>query len=629
MKWVGTKNGGLARYDDFTWTVYDTSNSILPSNKIRALAVDNSNNLWIAANYGLVKFEGENWKLYNESNSNLEGNFFERIRFDEKGNLWIIDIEGRLEKFDGVSFIPYDNIRDDLGRRLNFTDFDIDKDGYLWIGTYGNGIVKFRDSTWSILGNSLDSPTRDISAVLVDKNNNKWFGSSVWQGLIKYDNNDWFYYEEKNSGMPDATIREITIEDNFIWLGTYGHGAVKFDGNNWEVFGASYGLPTNSVRYVAVDSNNVKWIATYKGLARLENNNWEVYNNSNSPLPSSDIEVVEVDNDNIIWIGTNNGLVKYDGENWKVFTVENSLLPDNYIISIAVYGQRVFVGTGEGGLVVLNSDTTEIVYNKEDFDLPDNTITSIAIENENSIWFSIAHSGIANISNDAIYYYNEANSLIQSNFISSIKVDKQNNIWLAGSYNGLAKFNGTDWTIFNTDNSEINSNSLTSVQVDKFNNIWVGNYWDQGLNKFDGSNWYSYNKKNELIELAGGFGLNVTSIALDIYNNKWLATDLAGLAVFNENELVNVKIVEKIPEQIFLWQNYPNPFNPTTTISYYNPAYNFVELIIYNLLGEKISVLVNNFQGSGKYQIKFNDPNLSSGVYFYLLKIGEHILSKK
>ncbi|MBK7103724.1 MAG: T9SS type A sorting domain-containing protein [Ignavibacteriae bacterium] len=100
--------------------------------------------------------------------------------------------------------------------------------------------------------------------------------------------------------------------------------------------------------------------------------------------------------------------------------------------------------------------------------------------------------------------------------------------------------------------------------------------------------------------------------------------------------LVNVEknIEEKIPNKFYLSQNYPNPFNPNTTIEYSIPSnLNFetsnVQLIIYDILGREIKYLVNQFQKPGNYKIQFDGTNLTSGVYFYVLKSGEFMETKK
>ncbi|RPI68276.1 MAG: T9SS C-terminal target domain-containing protein, partial [Ignavibacteriales bacterium] len=76
-------------------------------------------------------------------------------------------------------------------------------------------------------------------------------------------------------------------------------------------------------------------------------------------------------------------------------------------------------------------------------------------------------------------------------------------------------------------------------------------------------------------------------------------------------------------------QNYPNPFNSSTTIDYEINSQSFINLSVYNLLGECISKLVNEVQPSGKYKTKFNAENISSGIYFYKLTDGNKSIINK
>ncbi len=78
-----------------------------------------------------------------------------------------------------------------------------------------------------------------------------------------------------------------------------------------------------------------------------------------------------------------------------------------------------------------------------------------------------------------------------------------------------------------------------------------------------------------------------------------------------------------------LEQNYPNPFNPSTVIKYSIPRSGNVKLEIYNILGEKIAVLVNQFQKSGIYNYRFNSHNLPSGIYIYKITSGSFVKSRK
>ncbi len=87
------------------------------------------------------------------------------------------------------------------------------------------------------------------------------------------------------------------------------------------------------------------------------------------------------------------------------------------------------------------------------------------------------------------------------------------------------------------------------------------------------------------------------------------------------------------PDEFLLAQNYPNPFNPTTTIDYQVPKTakenSKVKLVIYDILGREVKTLVNKSQRNGRYSVKFNAGNVSSGVYLYRLSVNNKVLSKK
>ncbi len=81
---------------------------------------------------------------------------------------------------------------------------------------------------------------------------------------------------------------------------------------------------------------------------------------------------------------------------------------------------------------------------------------------------------------------------------------------------------------------------------------------------------------------------------------------------------------ENIPSVFSLSHNYPNPFNPSTVISFTIPESHFVNLVVYNLLGEKVQTLVNKELAAGKYNISFDAKKLNSGVYLYSIKAGSY-----
>ncbi len=78
-----------------------------------------------------------------------------------------------------------------------------------------------------------------------------------------------------------------------------------------------------------------------------------------------------------------------------------------------------------------------------------------------------------------------------------------------------------------------------------------------------------------------------------------------------------------------LEQNFPNPFNPSTKISWQSPVAGHQTLKVYDILGNEVATLVNEFREAGKYEVNFDAGKLSSGVYIYKLQAGEFVSTKK
>jgi len=83
------------------------------------------------------------------------------------------------------------------------------------------------------------------------------------------------------------------------------------------------------------------------------------------------------------------------------------------------------------------------------------------------------------------------------------------------------------------------------------------------------------------------------------------------------------------PTSYTLGQNYPNPFNPSTKISYSIPVEGFVNLDVYNSIGQKVASLVNENKTAGSYEVNFDAAKLSSGIYFYKISSGNFTETKK
>ncbi len=123
----------------------------------------------------------------------------------------------------------------------------------------------------------------------------------------------------------------------------------------------------------------------------------------------------------------------------------------------------------------------------------------------------------------------------------------------------------------------------------------------------------------------------------DSVNGKLIVNNAGfGEYIFADNEGIVTGIEENkiLPKYFSLSQNYPNPFNPSTVISYSvgrgrPSSFSNVSIIVYDVLGRKVATLVNKVQPAGNYKVTFNARGLSSGIYFYRMKAGNFVETKK
>ena len=123
----------------------------------------------------------------------------------------------------------------------------------------------------------------------------------------------------------------------------------------------------------------------------------------------------------------------------------------------------------------------------------------------------------------------------------------------------------------------------------------------------------------------------LTSIAIYREGNtahKWVAGS-GGIILYTSDYITDVKennSPELIISEFRLEQNYPNPFNPVTVISYQLPAAGNVTLKVFDVLGNEVATLVDEYKPAGGYEVEFNigrdsSPALASGIYFYRLQV--------
>lgn len=198
-------------------------------------------------------------------------------------------------------------------------------------------------------------------------------------------------------------------------------------------------------------------------------------------------------------------------------------------------------------------------------------------------------------------------------------------------YNSIKKT--TDGGLTWVTQSQSNTYSHTGLKLSLINKDTI---WFSGPSVYKNGFPYGVICKTTNGGLNWGYQIPDTSIRLDQYQylyftnakNGWAYRDSGGVHTKTGGNdttfytFLNNQTVE-LPLDFVLNQNYPNPFNNSTIISYKIPVAGKVQLAVYDITGRIIETLINERKNPGKYNIKFESTNISSGIYFYELKVGD------
>ena len=120
--------------------------------------------------------------------------------------------------------------------------------------------------------------------------------------------------------------------------------------------------------------------------------------------------------------------------------------------------------------------------------------------------------------------------------------------------------------------------------------------------------------------------INIMKVTL----NDGIVIGIPGNGTINFNPVdIDIPRMDGMPRYYFLSQSYTNPFNPVTTISYSLPRSGEVSLVIYNLIGEEVTTLLDGSHKAGVHEVTWDASNMASGIYFYRLQAGDFVKTRK
>jgi len=420
---------GISRRDSLgKWTLFDNTNSPLPSLNLSSMQIDIDGTMWVMCTKSLVQTPGlqmdsmflvgrmpsGTWKK-TYLNDSLPSGMVDAgslgpcyLKIDHKGRKWFFKDQVGIVIADKLPWSVYYYLNCNLPRDIMFGALTFDEQSNLLYGTRYCDTLKIFSSgqstnSYAICPSAL--PFKGFCSMGTDKQGNVWLGS--YYGVLKCKNGTFTRYDTANSGLVYNYRNKVAIDSmNRKWFGSNCGGMSMYDDLAWTQFKqSSSGLPDNCVNDIVVDPANNLWFAFYSGVGKYDGKEWAYY-------PIGHTSSIGLDNKGKIWAGNlhNGGPRLFDGTTWKL------VAPDSQ--GLSMWGMKV----APDGTVWCSTDMGVYRYYL-------------------NVWSLYDTATIGNPSR-----------------MDPLFVDKENNAWVETS-RGVAFFNGQSWQMFSTDNSPLSSNA--------------------------------------------------------------------------------------------------------------------------------------------------------------------------
>ncbi len=471
---------------------------------------DRKGYMWFATRSGLNRYDGYKFMVYlndPKDSTSLSDDGTNSIFEDRNGTLWIGTINGNINKYNRTTeTFTYRNIlslienvpeqTDEFyeyplsfsrNQSSTITTITEDKQGNLWIGTWGNGIV------------TIDKNFKKINHFFADNKNRNGLPTNRVMDLL-FDESGKLWIATFGGGLSRLSINKINSKDDFFF-------------ENFSTGNDQFSLPDSKLLTLFQDSEKNLWVGSYYGgLNFIEHSQLGLtpdnikINIHRCPVISSGtfnntVMAITEDNSHYLWIGTfGGGLIRYDKAKNKSIHFFNEPLNTN--------------------------------------SLGDNDVLSLCVDRSGIVWAgSHLGSGITKIQpNNKMFHHIKHiagnNNSLDDDVVWTIYQDKDNIIWIGTYKGGINKYDPATNKFFfikkSGDQKSISSNHIRSIKEDRFGNLWIGTY-DGGLNILNKKSGQLNVYKNNLNDPFSIGGNQVQDIFIESDNTYWIATFGGGL----------------------------------------------------------------------------------------------------
>jgi ligand-binding sensor domain-containing protein/serine phosphatase RsbU (regulator of sigma subunit) len=518
----------------------------LDQSKVYTVMQDNNDYIWLGTEAGASQFDGINFLNYTIANGLAKGGV--RVIFqDSFGNIWLGHNGGGLTRYTDGKFEAVE-----LSDTILLNDiWSIiqDKDGKLWLTTWGDGAYVFHNPEDKINNLKFEHyKGKSLSDIvynsLLTSSSELYFLTDI--GIKKYNRKENNFENYIPEGFSTYFQTIVMFEDSKknLWFGTYNGGLIEYiySKDTFKIYDDKDGLAANWVSTITEDREGNIWVGhmardkSNGGISRINEKGIKVFNTGNG-MHDNWIFCIKEDKEGNILIGTaENGLEIFKGEQFVSFTTENGLINDQIWAIFQDYDNNIWFGTNGGITVYNNVDTNKIfIHYNQSNNYISNQIRSFKKDNSNNIWILTSDQGV-------LKYDNKIKSFVSQPYVNSyvlryepavLEIDKENQLWI-GAYEGLFQFdlNAPRYIGRHSMEEGLAGKEISALFVDSKNALWVGSR-GKGLTRIKNGEYKIYNYEENFTP---------TCITEDKESKIWIGTEIRGVLVLKDTVIKRYSI---------------------------------------------------------------------------------------
>ncbi|MFN8360681.1 MAG: two-component regulator propeller domain-containing protein [Candidatus Kapaibacterium sp.] len=400
----------------------------------------------------------DQWK----SGNGLPSNGIPALYQSKSGYLWLGTFDEGLVRFDGVRFVNYGHTTTELSA-LGIVALTEDLSGTMIVGTQSQGLFQFNGTTFSSLApyKNAGKLSRSINKLWTDASGAVWVGTST--GVLRIFQSKLDIILKVNEITQGYKYSFCQTPDGTVWIGatdglyTYSSGKAVRAGQ----------FPAVPVAGLCSDKAGNVWVSASDNVVRLSGGN-----SSTATLigrfSGNPVQQLLSDRDGTLWIATAHGLSRYSNGVLADFTAEE--LADDPVISLLEDREgSVWIGTFTGGLHRLRDAVFTTLTTKEG--LSGDYIRSI-IETKDGLWVATSQ-GLSRMNGTVSTTYNSNNGLSSDNPITALYEARDGTLWIGGSSGSVDKYSNGKFTSVPF-GSKSQNDIAYSFHEDKKGTLWIG-----------------------------------------------------------------------------------------------------------------------------------------------------------